>query len=106
MATKKSLVVLQSTQELGTMTLLLDIPNWRPAIPPHAAIKSPFSVCFKLGVQGEWSETTIDIVPSLMAAHKASYKRYGSRCSAKFKTEWILFGFAPHYYAAGCCKNK
>ena len=50
-----------------------NIPNWRPEMPPQAAMKSPFSHSFRSAVQGEWSETTIDIVPSINASHNRSW---------------------------------
>ena len=50
------------------------LPNWRDEMPPHAFMKSPSSSSLSSGVQGEWSDTTRSMSPSLRACHKRSYR--------------------------------
>ena len=41
-------------------------------MPPHAVPKSPVSKCLRSAVDGEWSETTMSIVPSRSPSHSRS----------------------------------
>ena len=49
-----------------------DKPNWTPAIPPHAFMKSPSCRSFRSAVQGEWSLITRSMLPSFTACHSPS----------------------------------
>ena len=42
-------------------------------MPPQAFMKSPDSISFMSGGQGEWSEATPSICPALTASHSLSW---------------------------------
>ncbi len=48
-------------------------PNCTDAMPPQACATSPLASSFTSGGAGEWSLTTMSMVPSASAAHSASW---------------------------------